>query len=296
MKPHSSYVQKKLVHQVVQYIVSHVQPIYLVKIDNFKLLIKSFDSQFKMACVSTIKMIIFDSYTSAIKQIIDLILGTSDTVSLTFDIWSSQAYNSYIRITCHWLTEPFESHEIILEIGIFSITTDNSVNVKSAVQQIGITNVKSLVSILSKEKKRKQLHEAQLQINPGLKELLDVIKDVDTRWNSTFHSIELLVYLRPAIMQLYSTLNNHALREIRKKAEMMSSFLPSEEEFELLEELIAIFSPFDEATQFLSRSKYLILGFMIPMLEELARWLKYLTGHNEEAIFVKDTILDNLIE
>ncbi|KAF0474831.1 zinc finger bed domain-containing protein 1-like [Gigaspora margarita] len=76
----------------------------------------------------------------------------------------------------------------------------------------------------------------------------------------------------------------------------MSSFLPLEEEFELLEELIVILSPFDEATQFLSGSKYPTLGFMTPMLEELARRLKYFTGHNEEAIFVRDTILDNLIE
>ncbi|CAG8492855.1 2695_t:CDS:2, partial [Gigaspora rosea] len=348
IKPHSSYVQKKLAHQVVRYIVSRVQPIYLVEIDDFKLLIKSFDSRFKMPCVNTIKTIIFDSYTSAVKQIIDLILETSDTVSLTFDIWSSRAHDSYIRITCHWLTESFELHKIILEIGelddhyasdivesvefvfdkfkinhqkIFSITTNNGANVKSAVQQIGITNVKcaghmlqlsvnlglkqvdgliskckALVSILSKEKKRKQLREAQLQINSGLKEPLDVIKDVDTRWNFTFHSIEHLVYLRPAIMQLYSTLNNHALREVRKGAETMGSFLPSEEEFKLLEELVVILSPFDEAMQFLSESKYPILGFMTPMLEELARQLKYFTGHNEEAIFVRDTILNNLIE
>ncbi|CAG8618126.1 14023_t:CDS:1 [Cetraspora pellucida] len=311
MKLYSSFAQKKLALQVVRYIVSCVQPIYLVEIDDFKLLIKSFDSRFKMPCVSTIKMIIFDTYTSAVKQIIDFILGTSDTVSLTFDIWFSQAHDGYIRITCYWLTESFELHEIILEIGelydyyasdivesvnsvldkfninrqkIFSITTDNSANIKSAVQQMGITNVKcarhtlqlsvnlglkqvdeliskckTLVSILSKEKKRKQL-----------KKPLNVIKDVDTRWNSTFYSIEHLVYLRPAIMQLYLTLNNHTLREVRREAETISSFLSSEEEFELLEELIVILSPFDEATQFLSESKYPTLGFMTPMLEELA--------------------------
>jgi|GEM_PF-1403063 len=348
IKPHSSYVQKKLTHQVVRYIVSRTQPIHLVEIDDFKLLLKSFDSRFKMPCVSTIKTIIFDTYTLATKQIIDLISKTSDTVSLTLDIWSSRAHDSYLGITCHWLTDSFELHEIVLEIGelddhcasdivesvnsvldkfninyqkIFSITTDNGANVKSAIQQMGITNVKcaghtlqlsvnlglkqvdgliskckSLVSILSKEKKRKQLREAQLQITPGLKEPLDVIKDVDTRWNSTFYSIERLVYLRPAIMQLYSTLNNHTLREVRRGAETMSSFLLSEEEFEVLGELIVILSPFDEATEFLSGSKYPTLGFMTPMLEELARRLKYFTGQNDEAIFVKDTILDNLIE
>ncbi|CAG8783212.1 16315_t:CDS:1, partial [Gigaspora rosea] len=97
-------------------------------------------------------------------------------------------------------------------------------------------------------------------------------------------------------MQLYSTLNNHTLREIRKGAETMRSFLPSEGEFELLKELIVILSPFDEATEFLSGSKYPTLGFMTPMLEELARQLKNLTDLNNEAIFVRNTILENLIE
>ncbi|CAG8763434.1 39898_t:CDS:1, partial [Gigaspora margarita] len=68
------------------------------------------------------------------------------------------------------------------------------------------------------------------------------------------------------------------------------------EEFELLEELVVILSPFDKATQFLNGSKYPTLGFMTPMLEELACQLKYFTGQNEEAISVSNTILDNLIE
>ncbi|CAG8748420.1 4516_t:CDS:1, partial [Ambispora leptoticha] len=251
----------------------------------------------------------------------------------------------YLGITCHWLTDSFELHKIVLEIGelddhcaddivesvsfvldkfninhqkVFSITTDNGAN---AVQKMDVTNVKcaghilqlsvnlglkeidkliskckSLISILSKEKKRKQLREAQLQITPGLKKPLDVIKDVDTRWNSTFYSIERLVYLKPAIIQLYSTLNNHTVREIRRGAEMMSSFLPSDDEFELLNELIIILSPFDEATQFLSGSKYPTLGFMTPMLEELTRRLRQFTGQIYKAILVKDTILNNLVE
>ncbi|CAG8847260.1 16751_t:CDS:1, partial [Gigaspora margarita] len=45
-------------------------------------------------------------------------------------------------------------------------------------------------------------------------------------------------HLKPAIMQLYSTLNNHTLRKVRKSAKMLSSFLPLEEEYELLKELI----------------------------------------------------------
>ncbi|CAG8733400.1 27364_t:CDS:2 [Gigaspora margarita] len=229
-------VQKKLTHQVACYIVSHAQPIHLVEVDDFKLFLK--------------------------------------------------AHNSYLGITCHWLTDLFELHEIVLEIGelddhcttdivesvnsvldkfnincqkIFSITTDNGANIKSAIQQMGITNIKCARHTLQLSVNlglKKQLREAQLQIAPGLKEPLDV----------------------------------------RRGAETMSSYLPLEEEFELLKELIEILSSFNDATEFLSGSKYSTLGFMTLMLEELARQLRYFTRQNDEAIFVKDTILNNLIE
>ncbi|CAG8810741.1 8190_t:CDS:1, partial [Racocetra fulgida] len=104
------------------------------------------------------------------------------------------------------------------------------------------------------------------------------------------------VHLKPTIMQLYSTLNNHTLREVRREVKTMSSFLSLEEKFKLLEKLTEILSPFDEATQFLSGSKYSILGFMTPMLEELACQLKHLTELNNKASLVRDMILNNLIE
>ncbi|CAG8457887.1 16116_t:CDS:2 [Gigaspora rosea] len=257
MKPHSSYVQKKLIHQVVQYIVSHSQPIYLVEFDDFKHLIKSFDTWFKMPYVSTIKTIIFDFYSSVVKQIIDFILETSDTISLTFDIWSSRAHDSYIRITCYWLTESFESHKIILEIGELNNHYASDI-------------VESVNSIFDK-------------FNINHQKIFSITTDNGAN-------------AKPTFMQLYSTLNKHTLREVRKSAKMLGSFLSSEEEFELLEELVVILSPFDEATQFLSGSKYSTLGFMIPILEELARQLKYFTGQNKEANSVSNTILDNLIE
>ncbi|CAG8746957.1 8962_t:CDS:2 [Cetraspora pellucida] len=159
-------------------------------------------------------------------------------------------------------------------------------NIKSAVQQICITNVKyarhtlqlsvnlglkkvegliskckMLVSILLKEKKKKQLCETQLQIILRLKQPLDVIKD-----------------------------------KVRKEVEMMRFFLSSEEEFELLKKLIVIISPFNEATEFLSKSKYPILGFITSMLEELAYQLKNFINLNDEVILVRDTILKNLIK
>ncbi|CAG8738718.1 24432_t:CDS:2 [Cetraspora pellucida] len=220
------------------------QPISIVDDDDFRLWTKNLDPQFKVPCVNTIKTIIFNFYDSAINQIIDLISKTSDTVSLTFDLWSSSAVQqmciSNVKCAGHML-------QLSVYLGL------------KEVDEI-ISKCKALISILSKEKKCRQLCEAQLQITSGLKEPLDIIKDV------------------------------------RKGAETMGPYILSSEEFELLEELIKVLSPFDEATQFLSRSKYPTLGFITPILKELARQFRYFIGQNSMAILVKDTILDNLIE
>ncbi|CAG8822318.1 17172_t:CDS:2, partial [Cetraspora pellucida] len=153
-------------------------------------------------------------------------------------------------------------YKIVLEIGELDDhcaddIVENGANVKSAVQKMDVTNIKCAGYTL------------QLSVNLGLKEI-------------------------DRLISKYKSLIS--ILEIRRGVEMMSSFLPSEDEFELLNELIVILSPFDEAMQFLSRSEYPTLGFMTPMLEELTHRLRQFTGQSYKAILVKDTILNNLVE
>src|SRR5260363_378580 len=107
LKSYSPQIQKKLTLKLVRYIISCVQPISIVENNEFRLWTKGLDPQFEVSCVNTIKTIIFNSYTSATRQITDLISKTSDTISLTFDIWTSRAHNSYLGITYHWLMDSF---------------------------------------------------------------------------------------------------------------------------------------------------------------------------------------------
>ncbi|CAG8511151.1 13032_t:CDS:2, partial [Racocetra fulgida] len=55
----------------------------------------------------------------------------------------------------------------------------------------------------------------------------------------------------------------------------MSSFIPSTEEFKLLEELIEILFPFDEATQFLNPSE---IGMCCSFLDPRFKKLNFCTG------------------
>ncbi|CAI2193159.1 19110_t:CDS:2, partial [Funneliformis geosporum] len=153
---------------------------------------------------------------------------------------------------------------------IVGITTDNGSNIKAAITQLEISNIscsahtlqlsvnlglshissiiakaKKLINFLSSDKKRRQLKEMQKQLNPDIKELLDVIKDVETRWNSTFHAIQRLIILQPSIKHLRSSFLNNTASDIRK-----------------------------EATEILGGSKYSTLDVTIPAIRELEYHLK----------------------
>ncbi|CAG8764293.1 22153_t:CDS:2, partial [Cetraspora pellucida] len=266
-------MQKKLTHKLVCYIISYAEPIHIVEDNNFRLWAKSLDPQFEIPCVNTIKTIIFNFYNSTINQIIDLISKTSDTLTDSFELY--KVIFNIGELDEHNASDIIESVNSVFNkfninhSKIFTITTDNSSNIKSAVQELNITNVKCVGHIL------------QLSVNLGLKEVddliskwlkqpLDIIKDVNTYWNSIFYTIKCLMHLKPAIIQLYSTLTNHTIKEIRKGAETIGTFIPSTEEFELLEELIEILFLFDE--------------------------LRYFTEKSNKAILVKEMILDNLIK
>ncbi|CAG8810944.1 1518_t:CDS:2, partial [Cetraspora pellucida] len=257
-RPHSSHVQKKLTYQLVHYIIAYAQPISIVDDDDFRLWTKNLDPQFKVPCVNTIKTVIFNFYDFAINQIIDFISKTSDTIVLDIGKLDEHHASDIVKS----VNSVLNKFKINCQ-NIFFITTDNGSNVSV---NLGLKEVDEIIS--------------KCKITPGLKEPLDVIKDMNTHWNSTLYVIEYLVYLKPAIIQLYSTLTNYTIREVRKEAETIGPYIPFSEEFELLEKLIKVLFPFDEATQFLSRSKYPTLGFMTPILEELARQLRYFIGQN----------------
>ncbi|CAG8811145.1 6735_t:CDS:2, partial [Gigaspora rosea] len=119
------------------------------------------DPLYKPPCVKTLKSYLFEAYNKCIITLKQKILE-ADTVALTLDIWSSKAHDSYLGITCYWLTEDFQIQEILLKLielpypyghieiyntvqevienwkldkKITAILTDNGANVKAAIEK-----------------------------------------------------------------------------------------------------------------------------------------------------------------
>lgn len=178
--------------------------------------------------------------------------GTS-TLAFTSDIWSSRANESFISLTCHFVTVSFEMKRFTLNTRhlpeshtalniaaaleqlcaeweiptdcVKYVVTDNGRNIRAAARtlpwrqracfahtlQLAISDAKSctpaIVQLCKKARAivghykhspaaQKRLHDVQRQLN---KEVLHVVQDVETRWNSQYLMFSRLLELKEAI-------------------------------------------------------------------------------------------------
>ena len=59
--------------------------------------------------------------------------------------------------------------------------------------------------------------------------------------------------------------------ETKKDGKRLNSILLSDMEWELLNDLVNLLSPFEEATRFLGGSKYITYSMMYPIIQEIKK-------------------------
>ncbi|CAG8568667.1 13190_t:CDS:2, partial [Cetraspora pellucida] len=95
----------------------------------------------------------------------------------------------------------------------------------------------------------------RLNINVALK-TLRLLKDYPTRWSSTYRSWKRLLKLKDAIIWLEANLKISRNSDDKKDGQNLAQCLPDEDEWRLIEELVKVFKPFDQATEAFSAEKY----------------------------------------
>lgn len=114
-------------------------------------------------------------------------------------------------------------------------------------------------------------------------QVLRNIASIKTRWNSSYISWSRLLILRKSIQWLADTLPYETNNDSKKDARRLKQCLLQDYEWDLLEKILLLLKPFEEATTFFSGAQYPTLSLMYPTIQKLK--IKYacgVTGRNKK--------------
>ncbi|RIB12269.1 hypothetical protein C2G38_2201114 [Gigaspora rosea] len=111
--------------------------------------------------------------------------------------------------------------------------------------------------------------------------LRHVIADVPTHWNSSYLAWCRLLELKEYICILEANLAENNNRDIKKDFQQLFKIMLTNDEWDLLRDLIPVLGPFEEATRYLGSSNYATYSIISPLISEIIKILKPVSLTNE---------------
>ncbi|CAG8720153.1 2511_t:CDS:2, partial [Dentiscutata heterogama] len=158
LKPYPQAKQQKLIQDVLRLFISCMLLLYLVENQNFRTFLYSFDPRYKPPCVNTLKNKIANRTNYTTQPLLEEFnIKRSKILSITTD------NSSNIKVAIIQLLASLSLSIPIANIFCTIHTLQLSVETCLVVVQNLITKYKALISLMSGEKKYKQLREAQIR-------------------------------------------------------------------------------------------------------------------------------------
>ncbi|CAB4417684.1 unnamed protein product [Rhizophagus irregularis] len=202
-----------------------------------------------------------------------------------------------------YILESNSFKELLLSLHpFFEIPTEEALDkLLDNMFEIGQTYLKNTF-----ENQLEHLISAQEQLN--YPKIYKTIKDVQTRWNSSFYSWKRLLLLKGALTYLPNKLKADNIKENKKDGDRLERIMLSDEEWKFMETLVGILKEFEEITRILGGSKYVTLSLIYPSILKLKDFIKntlktYQEGNNEgnnqninEILLNDDDIQEEILE
>ncbi|CAB5392432.1 unnamed protein product [Rhizophagus irregularis] len=262
--------QQYLRNGLTDWLVTDGRPFATIVGEGFKWFIKRVDAAFIVPYYRTLKADIGAGYQEALLQMKQLINETCTYAAITTDLWTAP---ENIRSA---LVKKIQ--ELHLNDKVKHAVTDNGANVVKAI--------------------REELQDSNEPINipGGSLQILHIIADCKTRWESTLVSWKRLLELKEAIKRMLITLrlnsNSSAIKDWKK---LRKRYL-KDWEWKLLEELCKLFQLIERATTFLGGEKYCTISLIYSTLESIRFYYTPLIeddDENEEGIEDDDDELED---
>jgi len=326
--------KKKLDQILLKLFVKDFQPFKVVEDLGFKEFVKALNPSYELPNRNTIsKVHIPAMYERCLGEMKELV-STIESACLTTDCWTSRNNESFMAITIHFIDSEYLLKSILLECRSFDLNhtsinlsqgikqvlvswnlkdkitfavSDNASNIKNALNSLSFKNmgcfahtlnlivqsalvlendlIDKVKCIVSHFRKSTVAYNAfkTYQINNGIKEPKKLIQDVQTRWNSTYYMFNRFVEMETSIRGTLGLLDN-APDTLRP------------EDWIILQELIKILKPFEEATKAISGQKYMTASLVIVIVQGLYKVCNNLLKINlsTRALVVAKKLLANM--
>ncbi|CAG8497805.1 299_t:CDS:2, partial [Racocetra persica] len=297
VRPHPKHIQKRREEVLFKWMILTNQSLSTVIDNAYREKMSEFNPAFVVSSEKKIRTMIVKSYKYNRENLQNLV-NIAESVSLTMDFWSSKAKHEYLGITATWVTSDFEIKDN-LKNHIILITTDSRANMVSTFpllnQKDGCEKIKRLPCVA---------HTIQLAIRKGLAsaEILVVHVKRIIHFFQTQKQLERLKEVQKrlgytdvidAITQLQTDLYTSIDREIKKDSSKLKRILLSDEEWELIDQLIDLLMPFEEMTREFSGNTYVTLSRVIPKVKEIIFDLASEAPPSNDLFFDEDTIFES---
>ena len=156
-----------------------------------------------------------------------------------------------------------------------------------------ILRCKRLISFFSSPKQMENLISAQNYLN--YEKTYKTIKDVETRWNSTFYSLKCLNVLKDSIICLPPRLIMDRDSDNKKAGKLLNKILLSDEEWDLIPHIIKLLEPFEILTNKFGGKSYVTISLIYPHIYKLIESLKRPNSSEISADFLNEDLDDNEI-
>ncbi|KAK0147692.1 Zinc finger BED domain-containing protein 1 [Merluccius polli] len=285
-------------------VVKDLQPFTIVEDQGFRAFVNKLEPNYVLPSRKALTEMVDEKYTST-KETVKAEVQKAVSVSLTADMWTSINTESYLGVTCHYISPQDEmttyaNVELLEEWGITSkvhcMVTDNAANMALSVNLQNLYHLPCFAHTLNLIVKKAveetpQLHEIRLKARKiiGLfrssckarekllemqtimgRPALKLIQDVETRWNSTYDMLQRLHHEKDTVAASLSQLNTDHTP--------LNNF-----EYEVISECLALLRPFKMATVELSEEERVSASNLIPLYRmiqhKLAEKMRTSTHH-----------------
>ncbi|GFR84459.1 zinc finger BED domain-containing protein 4 [Elysia marginata] len=310
-RPYDNKSNRKLAidQALLHMIVGDLQPFSVVEDKWFRNLLRILDSRYQLPSRRTVTRTLLPELYKQEKARVKGLLDTSDSVSLTTDIWTSRRTQAFITVTAHFVSNDWKLHSVVLatvrmteshtavnikdeleavihdwglQEKVFAIVTDNASNMVAAVNLLKVRHVPCYA------------HTLNLVVNDTLKELPHLsalrkkVRGIVSHFHSSVKSSEELEQAQrqqgadplKLIIEVDTRWNSTFYmfeRYLKLHKEVTTALCLVGKKDMCLEEVdmvhmkeaVDALQPFAMATTEMSGEKFTTLSFVVPMVQML---------------------------